>query len=308
MGVVAQNEGKMGMGFRLLFLSSLAIMLLFSTSGLNVIMGREASVRPELKISMVGTDVEYLQNCLGQAGYLDGAVDGCFGPATQKAVFQLQKEAGLVPDGVVGQATWEVIEALIAPTESVYVVQPGETLWAIARQLDTTVSALADANGIGNPHRLAAGAKLVVPGDRILGKAGATTSIRMMHWDDVQRVFPKAATATILDLKSGLRFQIKRLFGTNHADVEPLTAADTRIMRRALGGKWSWDRRPIVVEVGNHRIAASMNGVPHGRSTIDNGFAGHFCLHFLGSRLHAGNRTDKDHQAAVLQAAGYGGR
>lgn len=286
-----------------------AIMFLFLVGGQSVLMGREVCIRPGLTMNMVGADVEYLQDCLNQAGYLDGAIDGRFGPATRAAVLRLQKEAGLSPDGIVGHATWEVVEALVAQEEVVRVVQPGETLWAIAKELNTTVSALADANGIRNPNRVAAGATLVVPRKRNPGKAASPNSnVRLMHWDDAQRIFPKAATATVTDVKTGLRFQVRRLFGTNHADVEPLTAADTRTMKRAFGGKWSWDRRPIVVEIGTYRIAASMNGYPHGQSTIDNGFPGHFCVHFLGSRLHSGDRADKDHQAAVLQAAKYDGR
>ena len=304
-----QIAGSRFMKYRLSRVICLAIMFLFLIGGQSVLMGQEVSIRPGLKMNMVGADVEYLQDCLNQAGYLDGAIDGRFGPATRAGVLQLQKEAGLSPDGVVGHATWGAIEALIAQKEVVHVVQPGETLWAIARELDTTVSALVDANGIRNPNRLAVGATLVVPRTRISGKVASTNiGVRMMHWDDVQRIFPKAASATVIDVKTGLRFQIRRLFGTNHADVEPLTVADTRTMKRALGGKWSWDRRPIVIEIGTSRIAASMNGFPHGKSTIDNGFPGHFCVHFLGSRLHSDDRSDKDHQAAVLQAARYDGR
>ncbi len=44
-----------------------------------------------------------------------------------------------------------------------YTVQPGETLSAIARQFGTTVDALAQASGLSDPNRLAAGSVLKVP-------------------------------------------------------------------------------------------------------------------------------------------------
>ncbi len=43
-------------------------------------------------------------------------------------------------------------------------VRPGDTLSAIARRYDTTVTALAAANGITNPNQIFAGATIVVPG------------------------------------------------------------------------------------------------------------------------------------------------
>ncbi len=301
---VLQEKFRLGLGVKSFLIGLMIVLSCTSMEGLYAYAARDK--RAQLRISMVGPDVEYLQYCLGQAGYLNATIDGVFGPATKTAVIRLQKDAGLAADGIVGGATWQAIEDMLAAVQSIYVVQPGETLWSIAKRLDTTVSALVDANGIHNPDRLAVGEKLVVPRGRVPGKKSTTPAIRLMHWNDVQRIFAKGQKATIIDLKSGLRFEVRRLFGTNHADVEPLTAADTRIMKKAIGGKWSWNRRPIAIEVGGYRIAASMNGFPHGQSSIDNGFPGHFCIHFLGSRLHAGNRVDKDHQAAVLQAVGYG--
>jgi LysM repeat protein len=52
-----------------------------------------------------------------------------------------------------------------------HVVRPNETLWDIARQLGTTVEALASANGIADPNRLAVGQRLALPEGA--GRAGA---------------------------------------------------------------------------------------------------------------------------------------
>ncbi len=44
-----------------------------------------------------------------------------------------------------------------------YVVQPGDTLWAIARRFNTTVQALVEANGIEDPDLIVVGQRLAIP-------------------------------------------------------------------------------------------------------------------------------------------------
>lgn len=122
-------------------------------------------------------------------------------------------------------------------------------------------------------------------------------------WTEGASAFPVGAHATVVDVRSGIRFTVKRWGGVNHADVEPLTASDSAAMKKAYNGVWSWDRRPIWVLVGNRAIAASMNGMPHmGYSIQDNQFDGHFCIHMKNSRTHGTNRVDEAHQAAVEEA------
>lgn len=53
-----------------------------------------------------GPAVEELQRRLSTLGYDPGPVDGEFGPTTQQAVIQFQRDRNLEPDGVVGSATW----------------------------------------------------------------------------------------------------------------------------------------------------------------------------------------------------------
>ena len=64
-----------------------------------------------------------------------------------------------------------------------------------------------------------------------------------------------------------------------------------------------WSRRAILILYNGHVYAASMNGMPHGTSTINNDFSGHFCIHFLNSRTHETDRVDPDHQSAVQTAS-----
>jgi LysM repeat protein len=50
------------------------------------------------------------------------------------------------------------------PTPTHYVVQPGDTLYSIARRFGTTYWAIAQANHIVNPNRIYVGQRLVIPG------------------------------------------------------------------------------------------------------------------------------------------------
>ena len=48
--------------------------------------------------------------------------------------------------------------------EPVYIVQPGDTLWAIAQQFGVSVDSLAAKNGMSNQSQLSIGARLIIPG------------------------------------------------------------------------------------------------------------------------------------------------
>ncbi|MEZ5218623.1 MAG: L,D-transpeptidase family protein [Ilumatobacteraceae bacterium] len=56
-----------------------------------------------------GDSVVCLQKALAATGYLDLAPDGAFGPATLAAVQSLQADAGLLVDGIVGEATAQTL-------------------------------------------------------------------------------------------------------------------------------------------------------------------------------------------------------
>ena len=49
------------------------------------------------------------------------------------------------------------------PSMMFYIVQPGDTLWKIARRYQTTVTQLAQFNQISNPDRIEPGQKLLIP-------------------------------------------------------------------------------------------------------------------------------------------------
>jgi peptidoglycan hydrolase-like protein with peptidoglycan-binding domain len=54
--------------------------------------------------------VRRLQNRMTLAEFDTGGVDGRFDTKTEKAVKELQEQAALDVDGIVGPATWEVVD------------------------------------------------------------------------------------------------------------------------------------------------------------------------------------------------------
>lgn len=128
--------------------------------------------------------------------------------------------------------------------------------------------------------------------------------IEVLPWDKASQILPKGKICIVIDLETGLQFKVQRRAGKKHADVQPLSKTDTKIMKKIYNGRWSWDRRAIIVLVDDQMIAASMHGMPHGAGALRNGFPGHFCIHFLGSTTHGSGRMDKLHTLMILKAGG----
>lgn len=197
------------------------------------------------------------------------------------------------------------------PTTITYTVKPGDQLGLIAYQYNTTVSEIMRLNNLASADMLFAGQTLTIQGaprqipnpyQNGAVKGGAAVAA---HWDFVNVNFPIGAKATVTDIATGLSYQVVRMSGFLHADVEPVTAADTATMHRIYNNRWSWASRPVVVEVNGHRFAAAINGMPHDIQTIGgNNFPGHSCIHFLGSKNHFNQQEDANHQANVRRAVG----
>lgn len=260
-----------------------------------------------------GDDVRQVQQDLTKLGYDTYGIDGIFGPRTYNAVVSFQKTNGLVVDGLVGQATKKMLEQKISSQSLVYTVQKDDSLWLLANQYKTTITAIKAANGLTSDI-IYIGQKLVIPSAQPSNpppNRGQRFG-QLLPWEQVNGIFTTGMKATVTDLETGLTWQVKRRGGSYHADCEPVTANDAANMKKAYGGEWSWGRRAIIVSVAGYRIAASQNGMPHGGQSIyDNNFPGHFCIHFLNSMIHGNNQyasgpphVDAAHQAAVKRAAG----
>ncbi|QGQ97295.1 hypothetical protein EHS13_21595 [Paenibacillus psychroresistens] len=128
---------------------------------------------------------------------------------------------------------------------------------------------------------------------------------KLIPWQDADHAVPIKSIFTIMDYETGSTFQVQRRAGRDHADVQPLSKADSAIMKQIYQGEWSWKRRAILVHSGDEWLAASMNGMPHGGDGIpDNDFSGHFCVHFFRSTTHKTPTPDLAHQLMVYKSAG----
>jgi hypothetical protein len=128
--------------------------------------------------------------------------------------------------------------------------------------------------------------------------------VEMLPWREVNNLLPKYTKFTVLDVETGKQFHVQRRAGSHHADVQPLTSKDTKIMKSIYGGKWSWKRRAIIIIHKDQWVAASMHGMPHGAGALKNNFPGHFCIHFFGSTTHRTNSMDLAHMLMIYKSAG----
>ena len=137
--------------------------------------------------------------------------------------------------------------------------------------------------------------------------------VEKVNWSVANKLWARGTVAMVTDVNTGLSFAAKRYAGGSHADVEPLTAADTAIMCRIYNVENAqeisennlYQRHPLWVTIGGRSLAASMYGVPHnpsGDTLPDNDYTGQFCIHFVGSKVHRTNEVDKDHQNAINYA------
>jgi hypothetical protein len=128
--------------------------------------------------------------------------------------------------------------------------------------------------------------------------------VELLDWPDVKNIFTIGVDAAVYDVYTGKVYYVRSFSNGLHADVEPVSTEDTRILKETYGGVWRWDPRPVWVSINGRTIAASINGMPHGGGVNgSNGMNGQICLHFKGSFTHNGNASfARDHQNAVYVA------
>lgn len=257
-----------------------------------------------------GSPVVEVQKYLVQLNYLRTRPTGYYGKLTKEAVKAFQIEHNLIVDGVVGPVTINALREVINDRNKIveYTVKPSDELEKIAVQYRTDVAVIMARNNLPD-KRIVEGQKLYIPtGVNPVANQNSRNrpgGIQAIPWSIVNQLWRNGEVAKILDLETGKSFQAKRLYGYYHADVEPLTKEDTKIMKEIYGGRWSWERRAVVAQVRNLFVAASINGMPHGGESIyNNDFKGQFCAHFLGSRVHQTGGVDRMHHAMIERAKG----
>lgn len=116
-------------------------------------------------------------------------------------------------------------------------------------------------------------------------------------------VLKRGGYAYLYDITTGIKLRIKRMGGTNHADVEPATKADTAKLKKIAGGKFSWVCHAVILQANGQYVACSVNTMPHGQQTIsNNGYDGQFCLHMVNSKTHGTGKVNPNHQACIEKA------
>ncbi len=251
-----------------------------------------SSALAALRKGSSGSEVKIVQETLKELGYFTYPKStGYYGTITVSAVKKFQKDNGITPDGVVGKKTKS---ALYGNTKSEKKAEA--SLMSLSSE---TVS-------VTDPDKMGA-----------------------LDWfKEVQYIFDRGDVAEVMDVNTGRTFYLKRTYGTNHADVEPLTREDANIIKDIWGG-WTWTRRAVVVKVDGYVLAGSLSAMPHagrdsqpaeayvsGRSggygrgcnldTVkNNGVNGVMDLHFKNSRNHNTNAIKKAHQDMVRKAAEY---
>ena len=122
-------------------------------------------------------------------------------------------------------------------------------------------------------------------------------------YNAAKALVPKYEALPCVDVATGERFVLRCFSKGSHADVEPLTKADTDMLYRINGKRWSWTPRAIWVYFGGKCYAAAINMQPHGPDTLpDNGMKGQICMHFYCSRQHNTGAENRNLQQAVLAA------
>lgn len=115
-----------------------------------------------LKYGSTGPAVQLLQLALVRAGYGPLDTDGLFGRATQSALQRFQRSMGLNPDGIMGPLSHRAI----LPWYLGYIlhrVQPGDTIFSLARHYSSSQDAILLANPEAEPLMLMPGQELVIP-------------------------------------------------------------------------------------------------------------------------------------------------
>ena len=62
-----------------------------------------------MRVGVRGENVRQVQTCLNRINNAGLVTDGIFGPLTQAAVIQFQRDSHLNPDGIVGPLTWDAL-------------------------------------------------------------------------------------------------------------------------------------------------------------------------------------------------------
>ncbi len=150
------------------------IFILFLVLGCTAL---ASPTKPILKRGMANEKVWELQRMLNDLGYkID--VDGRFGLQTEIIVKAFQSSFLLTGDGIVGGATWQLLEQ-VKPFIS-YTVKSGDTLSELSEKFETTALGIKLANNLVD-DRIYVGQELAIPRSRMGGGEGANVEFKVIY-------------------------------------------------------------------------------------------------------------------------------
>ncbi len=223
-----------------------------------------------LSTGMKGQAVTQVQTALKKRGFFYPAANGVYGGATKAAVEKFQTSVNLDADGIAGPQTL----LLLLGTKG--------------------------ANSLWNNYR----ADMPAQDPQKSGK------VILKDWfGGMEKVVKRYTPFEVIDVRTGISWNMQRFGGWWHADVETMTKADTEAMTKAWGGTLDPTRRPVWVKIDGEYYAAGLMGFVHNVDTIStNGMDGQICLHFRGSKIHGSGNIDEAHQACITEAFAKAGK
>jgi uncharacterized protein YgiM (DUF1202 family) len=223
-----------------------------------------------LSTGMKGQAVTQVQTALKKRGFFYPAANGVYGAATKGAVAKFQTSVNLDSDGIAGPQTL----LLLLGTKG------AASLWSNYRS------------------------------DMPAQDPQQSGKVILEDWfGGMEKVVKKYTPFEVIDVRTGIHWNMQRFGGWWHADVETMTKADTEAMTEAWGGTLDPTRRPVWVKIGDKYYAAGLMGFVHNTDTIStNGMDGQICLHFRGSKIHGSGHIDEAHQACITEAFAKAGK
>lgn len=235
--------------------------------------GKQEASYTTLRKGSQGDAVRRLVTELKNQGYYAGSITSSYTSEVENAVKAFQRAKGLTVDGVAGSDTQHAL-------------------------FNTVPEGSGDSGLFGTGDLT----MKLYPAEKIDWWTGG-----------IQKLWAKGDDYKVYDVKTGIVWWAHRWSGGNHADIEPLTAADSARLCKIYGVSSTaeikkldlWRRRPSLVTIGNRTFACSLYGVPHnedGDTIPDNDMVGQICLHFTNSKTHDTDMINTPHQEAIEYA------